>query len=211
MTHLTGSWTIDGSHRLFDPLVDLLLITSCLVRAWKARSIRKIDYEPGAVAVIDSLQFDRAVHLPLVGALECLMSNIQPIGLELKFVSKDPPLREFTETNIQPILTNMIAPIFITFFEDYRAWYRANVEGDMSKWPSPWSFGRVIRNAMSHRGVLNIYNSNGPTVAWHHLSYSPQDTGKRVLGTELNFTDILMLMIEMSDDLDQRGCPISPP
>ena len=112
---------------------------------------------------------------------------------------------------IGTVLVHVISPIFTAFYEDYAAWFQSNVEGDKSKWPNPWGFGRLVRNAMSHGGALNIDNPNAPSFDWYGLRYGPTESGKKIIGTDLSFADLLILMIEMSDYLDSRGCPIRLP
>ena len=45
-------------------------------------------------------------------------------------------------------------------------------------------------------------------VSWYGLSYGPAQNKKIAIGTDLAFADILILMLEMSDELDRLGCPI---
>ncbi len=215
MTYLQGEWRIyNGNHRLFDLFADLFVITASIAKAFNLTAGASVTYAIGDHANFECAQFDLEARLPLVGPIELVLQNLKPnsiaIGFEKNTIQSDASTPA-QGASISTVLTHVISPIFTSFYEDHVPWFLANVEGDKSKWPSPWGFGRLIRNAMSHGGALNIDNPNAPIIAWYGLSYGPNDNGKRVIGTDLSFADLLILMIEMSDDLDKRSCPFPLP
>lgn len=83
-----------------------------------------------------------------------------------------------------------------SFFEGHRNAIDGKF-GNIATWPPVWNFARVVRNAMSHGGVINIQNPNAAPVHWNGLTYAPADNGRRILHTDLWPGDLMDLLIEM--------------
>jgi hypothetical protein len=143
------------------------------------------------------------------------VKNIQPDGVMIGF-KYDP-----NKNNIPPhygpisiglinIELGLITPIFVDLFEQHRLWLRTRYGGDANAWPSLFNFARLIRNFISHhRGHIHFDNKNAPPVSWHHVVYSPKDEGKLAVGHGADFlpADIIILLVEFSQELDRVGCP----
>ena len=82
--------------------------------------------------------------------------------------------------------------------------------GKRTNWPPLLNFASVVRNAISHDGKVFFQTDNPAPSQWYQLSYSYADHGKKIIGEELEFGDLLLLMFELSDELDKRNCPINP-
>jgi len=99
----------------------------------------------------------------------------------------------------------------IFFYEQYRPWLQTKFgagEKDRNTWPQIFRFAWALRNAAAHHnGALNITEKNVPPIVWHHLSYDYRHAGTHVHPDVINLTDMLILLIEMSDELDQLGAP----
>jgi len=119
------------------------------------------------------------------------------------------PFKQIANTNsgFQRVFLSVITPLYVEFYEGVRPWLEQNV-GDSSKWPCVLDFGRVVRNACSHGGNLSLSKASSRPVSWRSLQYDPTQHGKPIIGTDLGFADLLILMIEMSDELDSLGCPV---
>ena len=63
-------------------------------------------------------------------------------------------------------------------------------------WPSVLQFAAVIRDAMSHGGVIHMFPSV-PPVTHFQLQYSQADNGKKVVHNDMTCADIFFLMLDM--------------
>jgi hypothetical protein len=97
------------------------------------------------------------------------------------------------------------------FYEQHVSWIHQTYgrqPKDRDTWPSLLRFAWALRNAATHHnGCLNITDPKVPPVVWHHLKYDHNDAGLRVLGDVMTLGDILVFLIEFSDELDRLGCP----
>jgi len=92
--------------------------------------------------------------------------------------------------------------MFINYFERYRPTI-GNTYGAKKpyKWPAEWNFARVVRNAISHNGMINFESQSSKPVSWKGLVYDPKDNGKRIIFTDLWMADLIYLMLEMDSYL----------
>jgi hypothetical protein len=73
---------------------------------------------------------------------------------------------------------------------------------------SMFRFAWALRNAAAHHGGrLNITDHKVPPITWHHLKFDHNDAGLRVFGEVVNMADMLIFLIEMSDELDRLRHP----
>jgi len=145
------------------------------------------------------------VHLPLAGPIRYAITGDTPDEIHLEFSPK-PTQQIATRREIlgaRGVMLNLITPIFVDFYEHSILWVRHKFGDNSLDWPAIWNFGRVIRNSISHSGTIHITKSTSPPVTWHHLSYSPTDHGKEIIGVDFQYADVLVLMFEMSDELGQ--------
>jgi hypothetical protein len=99
----------------------------------------------------------------------------------------------------------------VFFYEQHRPWIQTQygrTSKDIDKWPAILRFAWALRNAAAHHGgVLNITDPRVPPVTWHHLKYDHTNVGLRVFGDVMSIADMLIFLVEMSDELDRLGCP----
>jgi hypothetical protein len=99
----------------------------------------------------------------------------------------------------------------VFFYEQHLPWVHdtyGKTSKDRDKWPPIIRFAWALRNAaLHHEGRLNITDPNVPPVTWHHLNYDYKDAGLKVFGNVMNLADMLIFMVEFSDELDRLGCP----
>ncbi len=209
MTHLSGEISVrKGAHRLHGPLNNLLILTASMATALHWIQNGTVNFKTGAYVTAESNQFDVEVRLPIHGPLEVALAGVVPDEIRLKFVPKKTESDGDRISGFRNVIMYAVVPIFVDFYENSKPWLKANVSTDRQQWPAIWNFGRVIRNATAHGGNLNITNPDAPPVSWHRLSYGPGDDGREVVGGDLSFADMIILMIEMSDELDRLGCPV---
>jgi hypothetical protein len=218
----TGTFTFEkGKHRLHPPFHTLVTSVAALAMAatlvsdgrtaFKKNIFGRSGFQQGEVAVAESQQFDIEVAFPLCGPIEALIMDQIADAIELTFRTKtsaqnQPSYRHHTDGYIEGLL-NYITPLFVEFYEDNKLWLEANI-GPMTSWPSIWNFGWLVRNSIAHSGKIYFRNQNANPVIWYHIIYGPADNGLQIVGNVLSFADILILMCEMSDELDRLGCPI---
>ena len=219
MTYLTGDvWIAVGKHRLYPYFENLLISVTGIMRALQfAHTLLSTQHMQPIVAYKSNAQFAArqfplTLTLPQTGPLEQLLQGRRADVIQLRFGSPpaEAPLgspRTVPVGTLHTVFANALSPTFVQFYEDNCKWVEKNVNSDVHKWPAAWNFGRVIRNAMSHGGSINIDSKVAPNVSWHHLTYGHDQNKQRVIGTELYFTDLMILMIEMADDLDRANAP----
>lgn len=88
---------------------------------------------------------------------------------------------------------------FIRYFENHRHEIEKISGSDPYKWPDPWNFARVIRNASAHGGEINFNNPKANAVSWATagLTYSPKDNGQKIFFTDFSVVEMIVLMEEM--------------
>lgn len=213
MTHPSGMVKLTSQHRLFDLMRNLVFIVDALFVAVSATK-QGDDWNGVASGFLPfkSIQFGITVSMP-VGVLMPAVLNSEPvraIGVAF-FLTKDigPPLRKTTYRAALPprILENMITPLYVDFFERYRPWIKTTYGS--GTWPPLLDFARAVRNWISHhQGCVHFKNPQAGAVKWHHLSYSPADKGRLVVGRDLQFGDMIILLFELADELERLGCPL---
>jgi hypothetical protein len=118
-----------------------------------------------------------------------------------------------TYSGLNFLFLGLITPVFVDFFEQHRACIRNKFGQDTSNWPPIFNFVRAVRNFISHhQGKVHFDNPNAANVYWHHLKYSPADTGRLAVGYGGDFIkgDLILLLIEFGREMDKHGLPIPP-
>jgi len=202
-------------HRLFEPVNSLasslaaysiaITVASEGSQAFSEKNAYGFyGFPAGCNAGLRCVQFDRIVRLPVSGPIEAHIAHRHPDEIRVGIL-------EFERTDYEPpgiirtlrqMPTELMQSAFIPFYENYKSHIKGAFGSDTYNWPDTWNFGRVIRNAMSHRGEIYFKNPNARPVSWRHLSYSPEDTGRLVIGEELIAGDLFILMVEMDDALN---------
>ena len=180
MDKIVGHRFIRVGERLHAPLVNYLILQSAVITASETitgitppNGPRKMGDTLTAISYVSKMQFE----MPLYGPLEDAIAGHPPVDFTMEFRPTS-----LLRSDIKDLITlpsfygPMIAPIFVLHFEACRDWLDNSRYADYSTWPMDLKFARVVRNAMSHGGRLNIQLSkrgNTPDpVSWHGLSYS---------------------------------------
>ncbi|ALU91518.1 hypothetical protein Hrubri_4373 [Herbaspirillum rubrisubalbicans M1] len=99
------------------------------------------------------------------------------------------------------LMFNLGQSLGTNYFERNQPAVKAKFGDKAKTWPDVWNFGRVVRNAMSHRGEITFTSPNADPVSWKGLTYSPSDNGRRILHTDIWPGDLFDLIIEMDSCL----------
>lgn len=205
--------TEKGAHRLHAILETLTFSLACIQTAVAFRGGGITGWGPGDYMSYECAAFDAEVRLPLGSVIETFIAKIPINSIELGVCEKSWNYREarIGEQIIKNSLSWHIAilkPFFVEFYEDYIDWLRVNLKNDHTKWPVVWQFGRIVRNASSHNRVF-ISDQKFSPVSWHGLTYGPNENGREIFGTDLEIGDLIILMCEMSDELDRLNVPLA--
>jgi hypothetical protein len=202
-----------GKHRAFDAVYDILLAAMTINRATHAATGIEGDWAPGAWTAVESRVFPQLnLALPTYNTLERVISGIEATQLRLMVVIF---LYDYTfslKTSAFLRLVNRIGSAhFVQFIDPWLDWVRANLTTDYHNWPPLCNFGRVIRNAATHGGTINIESKTAPSVRWYSLQYDHRSRGRAIFGSDISCADLILLMFEVSDELDKLGAPLTPP
>jgi hypothetical protein len=128
-----------------------------------------------------------------------LARNISPLeaALERIHCRLPAPNERLNLGALETLLYNFGQALATNFYERHRSKAEAKFGTNPASWPSVWNFGRVVRNAMSHGGKIDIRNANAVPVQWRGLRYSSSDNGRQVLHTDLWPGDLFNLILEM--------------
>ena len=167
MTYLKDKIVIwRGKHRLVDRVTNLAFSLAC--QALASRVVLQGGakrFDPNTRAELESLLFPIDVWLPVSGVIEVSMQNravdyiavifapksmrtvVEPRGT----TSTDGQSVHWVKGGLHTVTTNIMSPIFVEFFETHKPWIKDKF-GKVNNWPPVFSFGRVIRNALSSWG-----------------------------------------------------------
>lgn len=192
---------IQSQHRFFDSLVGFIASVSSLGSALAAqKNGNSPGFSPTEYAAltgnpaVTGIEFHFFPH----NILSTLVSNGWPTTLVLDEhpINQQQPAHPLSLTGLQGVHGAMIANAFVKYFEETRPLVDAKYSKN-TQWPSVWNFGRVIRNALVHKGTIRFDKPNFQPVAWRSLSYSHSDNGKAVLYHDVTAVELILLMEDM--------------
>jgi hypothetical protein len=215
MTFRRGEQTFRrGVDRLFDQIDQFTIYNAMFAigALWSSRALGqglKDDHLFG----IDSFVFPLSLGVPLAGVAEAAFAEQQAESRTLLIeaglqASTMPDHAPFTR-GFNSVLWLPITPVFVDFVERVKPWLRYTC-GGVEHWPASVYFARVIRNAISHGGRLDMIRKPWRDAEWHHLKFGKSDHDTQAIGPGgfLSPADMLFLMIDASDELDRIGCPL---
>lgn len=198
-----------GTHRAHSALCDLLGFYALTIAAIKAR--------PGFSEIIPNLRFScQAAQMDLVHdfkeMIDHIMDGQRPDFVYIIAQPKEPDLDGSNAEGVKAAAEHISAAVFSFYVEPWVDWVKLNVTTDFHRFPPVANFARVVRNAIVHGGTVNIENPNAASASWRGLTYGPQQRGQKVLNTghDLSVGDLIILMLELSDELDTLGAPFTP-
>jgi hypothetical protein len=210
-----------GKSRLFDPMHKIVLVMDSVGIASMFALLNRVDpieETPRNATRVECVQFPMlVVRVPILTLLRTTVQGAPVSDFIIGFVDKKPPpplplgRAQSTIERHGALALQLMTPIYVDFFEKHRSWIKNKFGGDAYAWPSIFNFARALRNFVSHHsGQVHFENPNAGPVSWHHLSYSPSDEGRSVLSADIEIGDLIVLLFELSDELDKAGCPTNP-
>jgi len=210
-----------SQHYFFDYLVGFIGSLCCLGIGLRNHLIISSGSYPEKDLLLEALSLfynkDRELKLQGISTTSNLELIIRPYELlntlainiwpsEIKF--EESPLSEETKGMRQPVNipvsfslhAQLIKATFIAYYEQFSLEIRRKY-GTIHNWPSVWDFGRVVRNAFVHNGIITIRDPKSPPVTWGKLSYSAANNGQNILYIDLAVVEIILLMEEMDSHL----------
>ena len=152
---------------------------------------------------------DRDVLFYIDGYRECFTQNHPlPAAIPITITPRQNmamPLLEGTGE----INSVMSGALFAFFAETAVDWVKANVTTDYANFPPVANFARVIRNAVSHSGVISMSSPRAVPVKWRNFSISNMDDGRAIIGTsDFSIGDFYMLLFDLDQELDALDAPL---
>jgi hypothetical protein len=211
MTKLMGARRFTPGDRLFK-LVEYLCIYMDM-ELWAFTSVREMPRRaPGNwFATLNGKQFPINIQHPVFGPFWAAFQQNEVAYYELTFVPATPKqnVTEISGPKWGEVATMFWNNALIYLYEQHRPWINCKYGSsskDRNEWPSIFRFVWALRNAAAHHaGRLNL-TDDVPPVTWHHLKFD-HNNKDRVIDEVMSFADILVLMVEFSDELDALGCP----
>lgn len=141
-----------------------------------------------------------------------MVKNIAPTGFQMIFsLNQGPTGNQIGPTmyGYVPVSIDIITALFVKFYESHVPWLRQTFGNERKKWPPIFYFARNLRNFLVHHGgKVHFERPNDPPAAWHHFTYSPADDGQpAVAPNHIYLGEMIILLVELSDELDRLSCP----
>ncbi|WP_146100098.1 hypothetical protein [Limnohabitans sp. TS-CS-82] len=190
------------SHRFFDNIVSFIAGISSLGLAFQAQAgLPTHQFGPNDFIAVVGLPHVASCefHVFPEPVLTALLANQWPTRIVIHEVpiNHAPPSHPIWLTGMQGVHGSMIANAFVQYFESNRCTAESKYGSNVHAWPATWNFGRVVRNALSHKGIINIQNSSAAPVTWKTLTYGPAQNGRQLLYQDLTAVEFILLMEEM--------------
>jgi hypothetical protein len=201
---------VRAHHRAHAHLTNLLLVTEAIGEAAYKRAQLTPPVGANPVIVLGSGLLNAELVVPAYGYVEPALYDSTPEIIDIMFRERTPPQFAVRRTTkgYNGALSYMMGAAISLYFDQYEPWIKNKWGQDPTAWPPPLNFWRVVRNAAAHGGRLEIRNANTKPVEWHCFSYGPTDSGKPIIGPEIDMVELALLMIEANDTLGASGAPI---
>lgn len=215
MTTLSGSYLIKrGKHRLLEPINDICIATDAIGIALAVHMGQPLP--TGGHVVYECKRLPMNVRLPTSGPAAVALSGKMPDVIKLYFHKLPPhkPLGPEGTGGFASTLTSLYCATFVNLYERSKPFLEKHFGSkDVKKWSDFWRFVWVVRNCCAHGGTLAFNDTSASSVVWHSIKYSPISRDfagppRLVIGGDLSLGDLLVLMVEMSEELDAIGAPI---
>ena len=202
---LEVSGFLDSGARFYDDVLTYVMAFIGLVHMIEVGSSgTSAPYAPSDTATFDCARSSASwVWCPREAVLD-LASNAVPARLRIERIThaNGLPTGPLQLGAVAALLAGYGQVLATNYFERHRPQIEARFGNDPnSAWPGVWNFARVIRNAMSHKGMIHFDNPKATPVSWKGLEYSPRDNGRPVLHTDLWPGDLIDMLIEMDTHL----------
>jgi hypothetical protein len=189
-----------GYHRFFNDLVNMCLAAACYTAAFLAYRDR-----PGRFGSGERVAF------PGIGGRFGRDLAFHPDQLLSAFVEDERLtvliLEEYPVISIEPLREEALI-VSLAMQASFVRYYESVVElieaahgrrNQWQQWPDVLRFGKIVRDAFAHNGLVDVKDQNAPASIWRGLSYGSLQNGQQVLYGDLALADIIVLMEQMDD------------
>lgn len=200
--------TIRKGDRLYRPLLDFLTAYDCVSVTAQMMATGQAKSALGDHGIAFAAQLPLGVKHVVGGLAQSALAGevIAEFPIEIIESEGAPQIPNgHAVTAFQRLIMNLIAPLFVIYFESHRPWLSSVTSGDPYIWPAVWNFSRVVRNAIAHDGRIAWNSAVAPAVEWEGIRYSPADDGREIIGPHLTLGDLLITMLEMDRELSRLG------
>lgn len=129
-----------------------------------------------------------------------------------KPIAKSPPDHPIKLNKVQLLMARLVGDAFVSYYERHVDVVESIWDKEKKgNWPSVWKFGRAMRNACAHNGLIYFKYKGHPGVSWQNLKYDYNDNDRRALFDEISGVELILLMEEMDAELRQAGRSSLPP
>jgi hypothetical protein len=192
---------IPRSAAIFEPIATFLMATvgfAALAEAYNSPERLARPWALNDHAVFDARACELRLRIAPAQIVTRMVQNWWPESISFECTSVPPsgaPPR-LNLGSLEHFLFGLSQAMFTSFFENQRD----AIQGVYGKrWPVAWAFGRVVRNALSHGGNLEIRHPTN--VRWKKLAYTQADHGRRIVNVDLWPGDLFVLLTEMEAEL----------
>jgi hypothetical protein len=209
---LDGKRIIRAGDRLFEPVYNFLIILAGISYSASMFVGGKTHKTPNPVMRVQTRWPNYGLAVPLGKVMQSALIAIPPRTIEIgimtnpTLLSTPLPDAKLQTAGLHSPINYATGPIFLGFFERYNDWLK-DTYGDGVNWPPTLNFARVVRNSAAH-GKIVIRHLGTPAVSWRDLSYGYADNGRRVIGDDMKFGEVLALMFDCDDELNKLNAPI---
>ncbi len=203
-------YTEKDKHRIHKPLKDIVLAFLATYRGCEVAAGVFRAWPTDEWMSLGSLLFPGLIiGIPAHGVLEHALAGVQIEYVRLGLLYF--PTNAVGESSdiFRTFYNSFVSAYFVQFADPWIEWIRRDVSTDYKNWPKISNFARVVRNAATHGGTINIQSATAPTVRWYTLSYDHSSYGRSIFGTDLSCADLILLMFEMCGELDKLGAPLA--
>lgn len=154
-----------------------------------------------------------AGNIELIGHLtgfdETLRTGKLPHIITFERSEKMPPPEGGDVPGLKSVNSRITAAIFAVFAARANDWVKLNYSTAYDKWPPVSNFARIVRNAISHGGTVNLNSDKSVGGSWRGVEISYHDNGRQLINAgQLSIGDLVLLMLELDAELNDLGAPL---
>lgn len=195
---------IGSDHPLFYYYYDLMVFAATSEMAGRLFRTPHIPLIPEATGHFYGVESGLEVYFYLDGVFEAAMKGSPPEQIKLIIREKeDPGPPQFKTAGFESLSLRVHLALFALLFDRWHDWLKDNKMTDYGAWPPVAAFCRMVRNAAVHGGTLNMSANSPHKAAWRGLHYDASSRGRTVWGNDLGPADLIVLMIELTDEMEE--------
>lgn len=207
---------VTAGHRLFQPMLDIQVLTSALntsflVLAGGAQVMER--WKPGDFMQTISTQFpDRTLRLSSFAPMFAIAQGVSIAALQVTVAAPlskpdDVALPKAVHSPFDAAMMRLASLTYERFYERWRPDMEAAFGPDINQWPATFAFARRVRDFLIHtNGTVAFKSANARAVTWYNLTYSPADNGRDIL-KDLSVADLMVLVFELDDQMTTLAFP----